>query len=175
MRLFRTVARSAARYANIAACIALLLVTVHILADTIATKFFDSPFNITHTAVTRYYMVSLVFLALANVELRGDHIKADLFYSVLSPRMKRFATGLNLFILAAFTSVLTWQLLVKAIAQTGRGEKRTVAGQVYLYWPSRWIAVAGMLAFALVAVLKLIDFLTGDQTDEDPKMETGHD
>ena len=143
---------------NAIACLALVVATLHIFADTIATKFFSAPFNNTHTAVTRYYMVSLVFLALANAELRGSHIKADLFYSVLSERLKRWVRGANLVLLAGFTSVLAWQVLVKAIAQTERGEKRVVAGIEYLYWPSRWIAVIGMVAFAFVAIVKLIEF-----------------
>ncbi|SPF80276.1 TRAP transporter small permease [Pseudoprimorskyibacter insulae] len=145
------------------ACLALVVVTLHIFVDTIATKFFNAPIDITHTAVTRYYMVGLVFLALANVELRDGHIKADLFYSVLPDGMKRWVRGLNLLLLAGFTALLTWQVLLKAIAQTARGEKRIVAGVEYIYWPSRWIAVAGMFAFAMVAAVKLIQFLMRDE------------
>ena len=158
LSLMSQAARGAAKVGNVIACFALVTATLHIFADTISTKFFSAPFNNTHTFVTRYYMVSLVFLALANAELRDSHIKADLFYSILSDRMKRLSHGLNLFLLAGFTLVLTWQVLIKAIAQTQRGEKRTVAGVEYLYWPSRWIVVVGMVAFCLVAIFKLVEF-----------------
>lgn len=166
LKALSKIGRSAGAVGNTIACIALVLATFHIFVDTLATKFFNAPFDITHTAVTRYYMVSLVFLALANVELRDAHIKADLFYSILSERWKRVATGINLACLSIFTGLLTWQVILKAIAQTERGEKRIVAGVEYIYWPSRWIAVIGMIAFTLVAILKLVEFLTADKNED---------
>lgn len=163
MRVLVRMTETTARVMNSIACIALVFITLHIFADTIATKYFHAPFNSTHTAVTRYYMVSLVFLALANVELRDSHIKADLLFGALSPRLQRWATGFGLLCLLLFTWLMAWQVWVKAIAQTLRGEKRTIAGDVFLFWPSRWIAVLGMTAFALVALLRLIQFLAGEK------------
>ena len=175
MRQVSRLARSAAMVGNVIACLALVVATLHIFADTIATKFFSAPFNNTHTAVTRYYMVALVFLALANAELRDSHIKADLFYSILSDRLKRWARGANLALLAGFTCVLAWQVIIKAIAQTERGEKRVVAGIEYLYWPSRWIAVIGMVAFAWVAIVKLSEFFASRDEDASPRTEGARD
>lgn len=76
-------AEIAAQAMTYAAAAALVLATLHIFADAIATKFFRAPIFATHQIVTSYYMVALFFLPLAHAEMRGAHITADLLYSGL--------------------------------------------------------------------------------------------
>lgn len=150
----------------VGAGIALVAASIHIFADTIATKFFHQPINGTHVVVTRYYMVTLVFLPLAYAELNGSHITADLFYSALPPGGQKIISFLNQLLLVLFLALFTWQVTLKAISQTRRGEVQIFDGVHFLIWPSRWILVLGIGAMMLAAVLRLVVAMIGQNPED---------
>lgn len=149
-------AEAAARLMTNAAAVALLLATVHIFVDAIATKFFRAPLFATYQIVTNYYMVALFFLPLAHAELRGGHITADLLYSGLPRRLRAVVRMANGVCLTCFLAVMTWQAWVKAASQTARGEQEMISGTAFILWPSRWLVVIGLFAMTLAALLTLL-------------------
>lgn len=157
LKAVHKLANSATWIMCVGAGLALVAMALHVFIDLIATKFFHAPINGTHVIVTRYYMVTLVFLPLAYAELRGAHITADLFYSSLPVGGQRLISVLNQFLLATYLGLFTWQVTVKAISQTQRGEEQIFAGVHFLIWPSRWILVLGLFAMMLAALLRLTD------------------
>lgn len=150
------VAEAAARLMTYAAAVALVLATVHIFADAIATKFFRAPLFATHQTVTSYYMVALFFLPLAHAELRGAHITADLLYSGLPHRLRTMVRTANGIFLTGFLALMTWQAWIKAVSQTARGEQELISGTAFILWPSRWLVVVGLAAMTLAALLTLL-------------------
>ncbi|MFD1796968.1 TRAP transporter small permease [Paracoccus aurantiacus] len=164
-RLARCAAEAYARAITAGACLALVLATLHIFADAVATKLFLSPINGTHQIVTFYYMVALFFLPLGYAESQGAHISADLGFSLLSRRLQRIATTANHLLLTGYVGLLCWYATVKAIQQTEVGAYETIAGGQIPLWPSRWIAVMGLLAMLAIAALKALDSILGAESD----------
>jgi len=152
----------AERFAGIitaAACAALVIATLHIVADVIMTRVFRAPINGTHQIVTAYYMVSLFFLPLAYAESRGAHIKADLFFGILPFALRWLVTFVTYVTLSGFLMVLTWQMYLRAARQTRIGEM-TLIGDMYLVlWPSRWLAVLGLAAFTVIVIIRTLSLL----------------
>jgi TRAP-type C4-dicarboxylate transport system permease small subunit len=176
LRAIRFVADRFASIITVGACTALVIATLHIVADVFMTRFFRTPIIGTYDIVTRYYMVALFFLPLAHAEVRRAHIKADLFFNMLPARAGRLVEIFTYTVLSGFLIALTWQSTLRAIRQTTAGDMRLI-GDFYLYlWPARWIVVLGFAAFAVVAVLKTIALLipgeVPDETEDEPEMRS---
>jgi TRAP-type C4-dicarboxylate transport system permease small subunit len=168
-RLLHLARRGAEAYASvitIGACAALVVATLHIFVDAISTKLFLTPIDGTFQLVTYYYMVALFFLPLGYAEAQDAHISADLVYSALPRRLRRVVATGNYVLLTLFLGFLTCHAAVKAIRQTGIGDYQEVADWQLLLWPSRWIAVAGLLAMLAVSALKAIDIAVSGPPDE---------
>lgn len=166
LHLARRGAEAYAAVITIGACAALAVATLHIFVDAISTKLFLAPIGGTFQLVTYYYMVALFFLPLGYAEAQGAHISADLIYSALPRSLRRVAATGNYVLLTLFLAFLTWHAGVKAIRQTGIGDYQEVADWQLLLWPSRWIAVAGLLAMLAVSALKAIEIAVSGPPDE---------
>ncbi|MDD7972178.1 TRAP transporter small permease subunit [Roseinatronobacter alkalisoli] len=157
---------------TVAACVALVVATLHIVADVFMSRFFRSPIIGTHDIVTTYYMVSLFFLPLAYAESRGAHIKADLFFTPLPFAVRWCVSMVTYLSLSGFLSVLTWQMTLRAIRQTNIGDMRLIGDFYLLLWPSRWLAVLGIAAFTIIAVIRTLSLLVPGGYDN---LERRHD
>lgn len=128
----------------------LLLMMLHVTADVFMKYFFNAPIEATIETVTYYYMIGVVFLPLAAVELRNEHIFVDLFVKRFSPRIQ-----LAFYVFAClcgmlYFGILTWQTLRDAIRATA-GRETVMANFLFYVWPSRWVLPIGMgcMVFAL--------------------------
>lgn len=157
---------------TVAACLALVVATLHIVADVLMSRIFRSPIIGTHDIVTTYYMVSLFFLPLAYAESRGAHLKADLFFAPLPFAVRWSVSMLTYLSLSVFLSILTWQMTLRAIRQTNIGDMRLIGDFYLLLWPSRWLAVLGVAAFTIIAVIRTLSLLVPGGYD---KLERRHD
>lgn len=167
MKLLRSIVDGYSRIITVIACSALVIAMLHIFVNSLLTKFFSLPIEGTFQFVTKYYMVALFFLPLAFAERSDAHISADLIYSALPEGLQRPLAVLSQAAMAGFAGVVTWQAWIKAIEQTRIGAFEGLAKFQLLIWPSRWIAVAGLVAFTLVASLKLIDMIWPFPTDKE--------
>lgn len=149
--------RQVARVITFAAGVALVLATLHMFADAVMTRFFHRPIPGTLEVITQYYMVALFFLPLAHAEVRGAHITADLLFNAVPRRGQRWLVFANYLLLTGFGGVFLWQVTLKALRQTERGDLTRLGDLTLLLWPSRWIVVLGVVAFALVAALRLAE------------------
>ena len=169
LRLLRSIVDGYSRIITVIACLALVIAMLNIFVDSLTTKFFSLPIEGTFQFVTKYYMVALFFLPLAFAEKADAHISADLIYSTLPEWLQRTLALASQAAMAGFAGVLTWQAWIKAVQQTRIGAFEGLAGWQLLIWPSRWIAVAGLVAFTLVAGLKLIDMIRPFPADREPE------
>lgn len=144
----------AARALMLVGGIALVLMMVHVTIDVAGKYFLNAPVPVTLEMVSNYYMVAVVFLPLAAVELRGDHIHVELLYARL-PRLARrlmdlLAYGLGLF----FFGLLTEAAWVVAVRKFEVGEF-IMGSYSVVVWPSRFLVPAGAALIALLLALKL--------------------
>ena len=148
--------------------VALVLAMVHVFADAILIKFFGKPIPGTFQIVASYYMVGLFFLPLAYAEKLDGHISADLIAGSLPEGVRRLLALLNRLLLIALLAMFTWWTTLKAMKETRIGEATVLNGLTIPLWPSRWLVPAGLLAFALVAIVRLFD---GSREETAPETE----
>lgn len=132
----------------------LVLMVGHVTLDVIMKYVFNKPIIGTMETVTYYYMVSIVFLPLALVELRNEHIYVDLFIRRLSSR-----TQMRIYIFGCLCGIvyfggMTYQTFLDAVHATA--QKETVMSNYLFYvWPSRWALPLGMGCIVLALALNI--------------------
>ena len=133
------------------ACLALALMMLHVTADVALRTLAGQPLTGTIETVSYYYMVLAVFLPLAWVERRGEHIRVDLFVQLL-PAGAQLALYLFACLLGAlFFGAMAWQSTLDALRAT-RGLETIMSNYLFYIWPARWALPLGLWA-AVLAVL----------------------
>ncbi|MCA0941699.1 TRAP transporter small permease [Salipiger pacificus] len=141
------------------ACAFMLLMMAHITTDVALRFFFDGRLIGTLEIVSYYYMVVIVFLSLGYVELRGEHIRVDLFAKMLPQ-----AVQLALYVLACglglvFFGMLFWQSAQDAIGATTRAEE-AMSNVTFYIWPARWALPLGFAGIWLAVLSNLLKSVT---------------
>jgi TRAP-type C4-dicarboxylate transport system permease small subunit len=138
--------------AGLVAAIFLVAMTVHITIDVIWEHIFNKPIEGTLEIVSLYYMVGLVFLALAYVEQKDAHISADLVFMLLPAPAKIVAYAFGVLAALLYFGLLTYQTALDAWYATENHET-AMANFVFYIWPAKWmIPIGSGLMFAIVAI-----------------------
>jgi TRAP-type C4-dicarboxylate transport system permease small subunit len=137
--------------AAVLAGLCLVLMMAQMTLDVVLKFAFNAPIQGTLEIVSIYYMVAVVFLPLAIVELRHEHICVDLLVQFLPRRARNFSYVMTALVSAAFFTILGYQTLLDAIAATQRGDI-LMGGALILTWPSRWALPVGffLITFAVL-------------------------
>ncbi len=145
------------------ACLVLMMLQ---MALDVALKYLlNSPIEGNLEIVSTYYMVGVVFLPLALVEINHQHISVDLGLRALPRRLRTCIYVFNCLVCAVFFAILGYQTLLDAIEATRAGEIMMGSISVTI-WPARWVLPVGFLAVMLAALLNaLTAILTADQFD----------
>ena len=150
--------------------VCLLLMMGHVVLDVFMKFTFNSPIIGTLETVSYYYMVGAVFLPLAAVELKKEHVHVDLFIQFFSPRFRQFILVLVHLLGIAYFGGLFYQTLIDAIASFGY--KETIMSNYLFYvWPSRWALPIGFLAMALALLLSTFYSIRDGSDDQDETLE----
>ena len=157
---FYSIAQSLCRPAAFAASLMLLAMMVAVTADVVTDLVVGRPITNVIEIVSVYLMVAIVFLPLGQVELRNDHIGAD----ILADRLpRRIRTGLYVavtLVSVAFVLVLFYQSLIDALKAMDRREM--IMGTRLLYvWPSRFSLPIGFFLFAVALVANMVKTVFG--------------
>lgn len=131
------------------------LMMVHVTLDVILSLFMAEPLPGTVDYVSYYYMVGLVFLPLAYVEIGNEHIQVDLIHGLVGPRLRTVFDMLGLALSAVFFGVLAWQSWFDALEKYQIGEQ-SIGLVAVTVWPGRFFLPVGMGLMVLVLVVKLI-------------------
>ncbi len=137
------------------AAVALILMMLMVTLDVAGKYLFTAPVPVTLEMVSNYYMVAVVFLPLAAVELTGGHIHVELIHARL-PRVGRRILDVAAHALAClfFTLVAIYGGEV-ALKKYEVGE--FLMGQYSLIiWPSRFLVPVGCGLIALLLALKAV-------------------
>lgn len=154
-------------------CLSLMM--LQIVIDVGLKYFFNSPIEGNLEVVSFYYMVGVVFLPLAMVELRHEHINVDLFIQMLPKRGRSYVYVFGCGVSLVFFGVLAYQTFLDAIHATKINE--VMMGSIYVtVWPSRWFLPVGFiligLAIVVHAVKALRDPLAFEPTPESAEVLT---
>ncbi|WP_218944213.1 TRAP transporter small permease subunit [Marinobacter changyiensis] len=132
----------------------LILMALHVTVDVTLRYVIGTSFPGTLEIVSFYYMVGVVFLPLAYVELKQEHISVDVVVGRFSPRTQLvlyvFASLLGL----AYFGLLGYQSLLDAIRATAQQETAMANFNFYL-WPSRWALPVGFAAMCLAILANI--------------------
>lgn len=135
----------------------LILMMLHVTIDVAMKYIFNAPLIGTLETVSYYYMICVVFLPLAMIELRNEHVAVDLFFRHFSPRVQVVVYFFGIFISLIYFGMLAYQTLLDALKATS--EKETVMANFLFYvWPSRWSLPIGIFSLMLAIVLNALKF-----------------
>lgn len=137
------------------AALALILMMLMVTVDVAGKYLFTAPVPVTLEMVSNYYMVAVVFLPLAAVELMNGHIHVELIHARL-PRVGRRILDVVAHVLAfvffAMLTVYGWEVAMKKFEV---GE--FLMGQYSLIiWPSRFLVPVGCGLIAVLLILRTV-------------------
>ncbi len=154
---------------------AMLMMMLQICMDAALRTLANSSFPGTLEIVSFYYMVSVVFLPLAYIQLHRGHVMIELFTTGLSSRATSVLDGV-VYTFAAFAmAYFALAAFNKAIAMTQLGE--FVLGVILvLTWPARWFVVAGTGLMSIVYAMSAVEEFAHafGRGNSRPSTEKGH-
>ena len=153
----------AADLASLFAGAALILMMLHINLDVAMRYIFSAPFSNTIEIVSTYYIVAIVFLPLATVELMNAHIVVELVAQHLPKRVAEILISLVGLVSAAYFGAFTWRSWEEALQKYDVGEIALGNSQITV-WPTRFYLPIGCGLIVLVLLYKSWRLLVGDSS-----------
>ena len=138
-----------------AAAIVVLLMMLHITLDVTAKYIFNYPLPGTLPIVANYYMIAVVFLPVAFVEIKKESIAVDLFYLWFPSWLKHLSTVFGTLCSITFFSILAYQSYFNAMRAYGNGEY-VDSTYVVITWPSRFLLPLSFASVVIVLAMRLI-------------------
>lgn len=159
------------RFASHLANLALLGMAGLVTADVLWDLIFGRPIANAIEIVSIYFMIAIVFLPMGFVELRGEHIRADIVSRFLSPRVQAILQLFVAFVSFLFLAVLVYQTSIDAVEAFEKNE-RVMGTSLLAIWPSRFSLPIG---FGLLGLVMLTTALAGVFGSINAPAETDHD
>ncbi|MBV6273112.1 TRAP transporter small permease [Alcaligenaceae bacterium CGII-47] len=133
------------------------LMALHMTADALSSYLFDYPIDGTIELVSRYYMIAIVYLSMAYVQSRDQHIVAEIFSDGFSARFSCLCQCLTQLLFIGFGVLLVWRGSIDAVRNTMISESTQTITGTLMVWPSRWIVVASGIMIVLQSGLMLLN------------------
>ena len=135
--------------------IPVLAMMVHVTLDVFLKYTFSTPIQGTLEITAYYYIVSIIVLPMAYIELKRQSIAVDLFYQMMGTRTQIVVTGFVLIVSALGYCGLAWISFPDALQSFAK--KEIVMGTVNIYiWPSRFLMPAALLTAGFVCLYHLV-------------------
>lgn len=132
--------------------IPVLAMMAHVTLDVCLKYLVNTPIQGTLEITAYYYMVSIVVLPMAFIELTRQSIAVDLFYQMMPARGQVIATGIVLLLTAAGyggLAYISWPDALEAF-----DKKEIVMGTVNIYiWPARFLLPGALLVATVVCLV----------------------
>ena len=142
------------------AAISLLLMMLHVTGDVAGKYLLNKPIPGTAEVVASYYMISVVFLPLAWLEVTNGPITVDLFYEMAPDWMKRGMHVLGTLLSILLYGFLAWLSWEPAVRAWEIGEIVEGAWKVTI-WPAKFVLPIGLALACLALALRLYTLLCG--------------
>lgn len=122
--------------------VALMLMMIQTVVDVIGRNVFSKPIEGSLEVVSVYHMVAVVFLPLALVERRHEHISVDLLVNSMPAVLRRLFIVLSYLVCAIFAGVLAYQTAIDAVESFKIGE--ILMSSIYItVWPAKFMLPIG--------------------------------
>ncbi len=142
---------------------ALVLMMIHVAGDVTLKYLFNMPIPGTAEVVAAYYMIGVVFLPLAWIEVHNRPIVVELFYDRMPHWAKPPLDILGTLASLTFYGFLLWQSIKIALESFEKGEYVDGMWRVVV-WPSRFLIPMGLTVAMLVLALRFWSTLRGRQS-----------
>ncbi len=119
------------------ACIAVILMALHVSYDVTARSFVQGGIYGTTEIVSYYYMIACVCLPLAYIELRDEHITVEVFYDLFSTRVKKLVLAFSIICTAIFFGAFAWRSWLDALSAFSTRERLMGYADIQI-WPARF-------------------------------------
>lgn len=138
---------------------AVVLMMLHISADVLTRNLFRWSIPATADVVARYYMVTLAFLPLALLELRGGMISVELTDFLLPGWALRLSDVVMALLGAAIYALLAWVTWRSGMQNFRSGTFVELVNLKLLVWHSYFLPSLGFALAALASLIKAADRL----------------
>jgi TRAP-type C4-dicarboxylate transport system permease small subunit len=153
---------------TIIAGVALLLMMVQTVVDVLMKNIFGAPIEGNLEIVSVYHMVAIVFLPLAIVELKHEHINVDLVVRLFPRGVRRLTDTLGYLVSAVFFGILTYQTWLDAV-KAFRIDEILMTSILITIWPAKFSLPIGFAAVMLACLLHALRTATDPTFDPVPE------
>ncbi|WP_110598329.1 TRAP transporter small permease subunit [Salinicola lusitanus] len=149
------------------ALVSLFLMMLQTVVDVLASNLSGRPIPGNLEIISVYHMVLVVFLPLAFVEKKNEHISVDLVYQMLPSRLQRWVLVAGYLVTATFLGLLAWQTWADAMRSYQLNEM--MMGAVYVtIWPAKLALPVGFSAMLLMVLANAYQAATEPDFDPSP-------
>jgi TRAP-type C4-dicarboxylate transport system permease small subunit len=152
------------------ACIAVVLMALHVSYDVIARSFIASGIYGTTEIVSYYYMIACVCLPLAYIELRDEHITVEVFYDLFPAAMKKVVLGFSIICTGVFFAAFAYRSWLDALNAFSTRERLMGYADIQI-WPARFFLPISFGLLVLACLLRLARMIAA-ATDTKAQTET---
>ncbi|MCP5152831.1 MAG: TRAP transporter small permease [Ectothiorhodospiraceae bacterium] len=152
MKMLERWLRRVAMALTVIAGIALLLMMAQTVIDILMKNLMGAPIEGNLEIMSVYHMVAIVFLPLAIVELKHEHINVDLLVRLFPTGLRRVTDSLGYLITAVFFAMLTYQTWLDAV-KSFRIDEILMTSILITIWPAKFSLPIGFAAVALASLL----------------------
>ncbi len=143
----------------------IVLMMLHVTAEVLLRVGFGLHIPGTMEVVTYYYMVAAVFMGIFACTTEDGHIRVDVVAQFFKGKVRRVVEVIGLVVMAVYFAIFSYGLYLQAVKSWTRSETVDAIFLELPVWPSRWIAVAGIV-FSLLSVLYLFRLGWGSRHGE---------
>lgn len=158
------IGRLLSRCIDLAALIAgtlIVVMMVQVAVDVVARYWFGRPLPATTVFISQYYMLFVVFLALALPERTNAHIGVELVTERMPKRVQyHLASWVHLFcaVIYAFMAHASWP---EALNKLASNASVIESGMRVSIWPGYFVVPVGCALMAIVLLYRFIIYMTG--------------
>jgi TRAP-type C4-dicarboxylate transport system permease small subunit len=148
--------------------VALLLMMLQTVVDILMKNFLGRPIEGNLEIMSVYHMVAIVFLPLAIVELKHEHITVDLLVRLFPPWLRRVTDTLGYLVATIFFGILTYQTWIDAM-KAFRIDEILMTSILITIWPAKFSLPIGFAAVMLASALHAWRAATDPDFDPTPE------
>lgn len=161
-----TLIRRLERTFSVIAALCMIAVMLIVSYDAFARYALNAPLMWSFEIISYYLLIALTYLAVSSTFRRGDHIGVDLFYNMMSKRLRCSANLTSAALALILFSLITYGAWEEMLKQIGRNS--IVPGYLALpAWASYLPVFLGALLFCLRLVLHIVALV---RLGEDPEV-----
>ena len=152
----------------VVAGVALILMMLQTVVDILMKNFAGAPIEGNLEIMSVYHMVAIVFLPLAIVELKHEHITVDLLVQLFPHWLRRVTDTLGYLVCAVFFGLLTYQTWLDAV-KAFRIDEILMTSILITIWPAKFSLPIGFAAVMLASLLHALRAATDPNFDPTPE------